>query len=213
MPPGANHRAGASGSTSHSLLAHAQRDDPAAWQRLVQLYAPLVASWCRRWGIPNQDIADLLQDVFTAVARNLGHFRKQQPHDTFRGWLVTIARNKVRDYYRRQGGQPAAFGGTEATLRIAQLHDPLANDPLASTDADDAGLEDDAAFGEVLRRSLETIRGEFEERTWQAFWSVVVEGRSAEETGARLNMRPGNVRVAKSRVLHRLRRELGDVYE
>jgi RNA polymerase sigma-70 factor (ECF subfamily) len=40
---------------------------------------------------------------------------------------------------------------------------------------------------------------------------MVVEGRSAADAGAEINMKPGAVRVAKSRVLMRLRRELGDV--
>ena len=70
--------------------------------------------------------------------------------------------------------------------------------------------EEGAAFGELLTRALKSIRGEFQERTWQAFWRTVVEGRSAAEAGAGLEMQPGAVRVAKSRVLWRLRRELGD---
>ena len=66
---------------------------------------------------------------------------------------------------------------------------------------------------ELLRKALESIRGEFHERTWQAFWGVVVEGRTAADVAADLDMKPGAVRVAKSRVLLRLRRELGDLPE
>ena len=62
----------------------------------------------------------------------------------------------------------------------------------------------------VLLRALESIRGEFHERTWQAFWGVVIDGRTASDVAADLAMKPGTVRVSKSRVLLRLRRELGD---
>jgi len=197
------------GSTSRSLLAHAQEADPAAWTRLVELYAALVAVWCRRWGVAEQDIADLLQDVFAAVAAHLHRFRKDQPHDTFRGWLATITKNKVRDYHRRRAGQPVAHGGTEATLRLAQVLDPQGE--LSDDDSADETMETDAAFGEVLARALASIRGEFHDKTWQAFWNVVVTGRTTAEVAAELHMRPGTVRVAKSRVLVRLRRELGDL--
>jgi RNA polymerase sigma-70 factor (ECF subfamily) len=193
-------------STSRSLLAHAQQDDASAWTRLVGLYAPLVAAWCRRWGVAEQDVLDLLQEVFAAVSKNLNHFRKEQPHDTFRGWLLTIARNKVRDHYRRRTSQPAAVGGTEASLRMAQVLDPQSEPAAADTD-------DQVAFSDVLRRALESIRGEFQEHTWQAFWGVAVEGRLAADVADELSMQPGAVRVAKSRVLLRLRRELGDVHE
>ena len=80
---------------------------PGGWERLVRLYAPLVASWCRRWGVAEQDMVDVLQDVFSAVAGHLDRFRKEQPSDTFRGWLLTIARNKVRDHFRRRAREPA----------------------------------------------------------------------------------------------------------
>jgi RNA polymerase sigma-70 factor (ECF subfamily) len=54
------------------------------------------------------------------------------------------------------------------------------------------------------------IRNEFEERSWQAFWRMAVGGRTANDVAAELSMSPGAVRVAKSRVLRRLREELGD---
>jgi RNA polymerase sigma-70 factor (ECF subfamily) len=197
-------RASAGGSTSRSLLAEAKLADPAAWQRLATLYAPLVAAWCRRWGVAEQDVVDVLQEVFSAVARHLETFRKDRAGDTFRGWLLTIARNKARDHFRRQAHEPAAAGGTEATMRLQQVVDPR---PLEEAPV----VPEPAIENSILRRALESIRGEFHERTWQAFWGVVVEGRAAADVAADLDMRPGTVRVSKSRVLVRLRRELGEI--
>ena len=208
----------AGGSTSRSLLADARLADPEAWERLARLYAPLVAYWCRRWGVAEQDVVDVLQDVFAAVANHLDRFRKERPGDTFRGWLLTITRNKTNDYLRRRGQEPAAAGGTEAALRFKQVIDPHSAAPAgdagvtdtAETDAAQTDAADVAIFDAVLRTALDAIRGEFHEQTWRAFWGVVVEGRATADVAADLDMRPGTVRVAKSRVLLRLRRELGD---
>ena len=71
--------------------------------------------------------------------------------------------------------------------------------------------EERVAEGALFRRGLEAIRRHFDPKTWQAFWRVTVDGLSAGEAAAELGMRPGTVRVAKSRVLQRLRRHLGDV--
>src|SRR5204863_2210138 len=90
----------AGGSTSRSLLAEAKLADPAAWERLAKLYAPLVAFWCRRWGVADQDIVDVLQEVFSAVASHLDRFRKERAADTFRGWLLTLARCTTRGHIR-----------------------------------------------------------------------------------------------------------------
>ena len=61
---------------------------------------------------------------------------------------------------------------------------------------------------QLLHSALEQIRAHVHPQTWQAFWKVVVEGKTPEEVGEELGMRPGTVRVAKSRVLSRLRSEL-----
>jgi RNA polymerase sigma-70 factor (ECF subfamily) len=198
----ANNGAHRGGSTSRSLLEDAKRDDQLAWERIVRLYAPLVASWCRRRGVAEQDLGDLMQDVFSAVAIHLNRFRKEQPGDTFRGWLATIVRNKICDYFRRRAGEPAATGGTEAALHMQEIPASCELDELQDSSHD--------PLDELLCQALESIRGEFHERTWQAFWRVVVDGRTALDAGAELGMKPGAVRVAKSRVLMRLRRELGD---
>jgi RNA polymerase sigma-70 factor (ECF subfamily) len=196
------------GSTSHDLLVNARRGAPAAWERLVRLYAPLVASWCRRWEVAEQDVGDVLQDVFSAVAGHLEQFRKERPADTFRGWLRTIARNKVLDHFRRRSAEPAADGGTEATRRMRQIPDTGSADEQPHL-ADDA-WSDSALMDNLLHQALETIRSEFHERTWKAFWGVVVDGRLTSDVAADLEMTSGAVRVAKSRILLRLRRELGD---
>lgn len=54
------------------------------------------------------------------------------------------------------------------------------------------------------------VRSEFEDRTWQAFWRVAVEGHATAEVAADLGITANAVRQAKSRVLRRLRQELGD---
>src|SRR5262245_9179854 len=90
-----------SGATSRTLLERVRAGEATAWQQLVNLYSPLVLRCCRRWDLQDQDVADVFQEVFQAVALHIGSFRKEKPGDTFRGWLRTITRNKVYDHFRR----------------------------------------------------------------------------------------------------------------
>jgi RNA polymerase sigma-70 factor (ECF subfamily) len=192
-----------SSATPRSLLDRVRADEAAAWDRLVDLYAPWVYRWCRRFGLRDQEAGDIFQDVFFAVATHIRSFRKEKEGDTFRGWLRTIAENKVRDHFRRIGREPVGAGGTEAQLRLSNL---------AAADAADAvDASDEHADRALFSHALDLIRGEFESRTWQAFWLTTVEGASAKDAGLELNMSPGAVRVAKSRVLRRLREELGEL--
>jgi RNA polymerase sigma-70 factor (ECF subfamily) len=199
-PAGDEGRSSSTG-TSRSLIARARDDDPAAWERVVALYAPLVLHWCREAGLRTDDAADVFQEVFQAVAAHLRSFHRERAGDTFRGWLRTITRNKVHDHFRRLRREPPGVGGSEARQLLSRL-------PEAGPA--DESISSSTAEGALLRRGLEAIRCEFEPRTWQAFWQTAVEGRSPKDVAADLGTTPGAVRVAKSRVLHRLRTELGD---
>jgi RNA polymerase sigma-70 factor (ECF subfamily) len=194
-----------SGSTSRTLLGRLRADDAAAWRRLVTLYAPLVHHWCLQMGLPPREAGDVLQEVFQSVAANISRFRRDQAGDTFRGWLRTITRHKVTDHFRKRMREPEAAGGTEAQLWMNQFPAP----DLAGSESVSLARPERA----LLQRALELIRGEFEERTWKAFWRMAVEDQSAADVAAELSMSPGAVRVAKCRVLQRLREELGETSE
>ncbi len=202
LDPGPGSDARSSTGTARSLLDRARAREPAAWDRMVALYAPLVMRWCRGWGLRDQDAADVFQEVFQAVALHLGTFRRARAGDTFRGWLRTITRNKVCDLHRRCDREPPGVGGSEARNFLAQVPQEPPAEEVSPADVPD---------GELLHRALALIRDEFEPRTWSAFWQTAVEGRATVDVAADLGMSPGAVRVAKSRVLHRLREDLGDL--
>jgi RNA polymerase sigma-70 factor (ECF subfamily) len=192
--------------TSLSLLERARAQEADAWTRLVDLYSPLVRFWCTRAGLRPDDASDVMQDVFRSLAGNLANFRRERTGDTFRGWLWTITRNKIRDHFRTQRSRPDATGGSEAQQWLQEVPDPLA---ALSEDA----TGDVPEWKQLFRRALELIRGEFEPRTWQAFWRATVEGHDTGTIAEELGMTGNAVRKAKSRVLHRLRSELGDLIE
>ena len=64
---------------------------------------------------------------------------------------------------------------------------------------------DDEYRNEVFLLAAERVRGEFRETTWQAFWQTCVLNESIIEVASRLKISAGNVYVARSRVLGRLR--------
>jgi RNA polymerase sigma-70 factor (ECF subfamily) len=191
--------------TSLTLLERLRANEPDAWQVMVQLYTPLVYHWCTRGGVRGADADDVLQEVFQAAATNFASFRRDRPGDSFRGWLRGITRNMVLLHFRRSGRQPRARGGSEA---FRKLQDIAADTPDPAADEDPA-VELDA----LRRRALELVRSEFEERTWQMFWLTVVEDRSPVDIASTLGVTAAAVRMAKSRVLHRLKEQFADLIQ
>jgi RNA polymerase sigma-70 factor (ECF subfamily) len=201
-PPGANDpRRG----TSLTLLQRLRAKEPDAWQTLVRLYTPLLYHWCGRAGLQGADAEDVQQEVFRAVAAHLDGFRRDRPGDSFRGWLRAVTRSMILLHFRKSGRRPHGSGGTDAFAQLQELADPTAAPP-DETDAE-AQTETDG----LLRRALELVRGEFEERTWQMFWRTFVDERSPVDVATELSATPAAVRKAKSRVLHRLKEEFADL--
>jgi RNA polymerase sigma-70 factor (ECF subfamily) len=161
-----------------------------------------VYSWCRKAGLAPPDAADVTQEVFRSVAMGLPTFRRNRPGDTFRGWLATIARNRINDFMRRAAHRPAAQGGSEFHQLVQNLPDPLAESSLDSV----TELQEERRG--VLHRTLELVQAEFEPRTWTAFWRTAVDGEPPEVVAAALGVSLNAVYKAKSRVLRRLREEL-----
>lgn len=197
----ASHSVNSHSITSASLLGRVKNDDPAAWSRLSKIYGPLVYQWARRCGLSAEDSADIVQETFGVLARKIGSFRRERAGDSFRGWLWTIARNRVRDLMRRSADRAMATGGTAAHMLLQEFADD-APEPV------DTPEERTATEQGLVARALTLIQAEFESSTWQAFWGMAVEKRSAADVGAALGITKHAVHQAKYRVLRRLREEM-----
>ncbi len=189
--------------TSATLLQQLRDNSEDGWRRLVEIYGPVVYRWCRHAKLGEEDSADIVQEVFRSVMLHFDRFRREQPSDSFRAWLVTITRNKVRDHFRRATTQPPLADGSAIQEQLAQTVDPHVDDSQIGELPDDRHL--------VLQGALTALKSEIEPRTWTIFWRTTVEGHSAADIAREFDMTPKAVRQAKYRVLQRLREELKDL--
>ncbi|HEX8722658.1 MAG TPA: sigma-70 family RNA polymerase sigma factor [Pyrinomonadaceae bacterium] len=80
-----------------ALVAAARAGDREAFERLYELYAPLVHGVLLA-RVPYGEVSDLVQDVFLSAFRKLGALRDAA---RFGPWVAIIARNRAADFYRR----------------------------------------------------------------------------------------------------------------
>jgi RNA polymerase sigma-70 factor (ECF subfamily) len=190
--------------TSLTLLQRLLDKEPEAWGTMVRLYTPLLYHWCARGGLRGADAEDVVQEVLRVAAGRLDKFRREREGDSFRAWLRGITRNMVLVHFRRASRQPQASGGTGVFSQLAEVADPAATN---SPEEEDPPSELEA----LRRRALELVRGQVAERTWRAFWLTAIEGHAPAEVAAGLGVSSTAVRMAKSRVLHRLKEQFGDL--
>lgn len=176
--------------------------DQRAWSEFLEIYTPLVYQLARRKGLQDADAADLVQEVFRAVAGAIDRWDPDPKRGSFRGWLSRIARNLMVNFLIKEEARPQASGDS----RVARL---LEEQPAP------AGPES-ALFDAEYRRRLfawaaEEVRPEFRTTTWAAFWMAGVEGKDPRTVAEALGISVGAVYHNKSRVMARLRQRIEEI--
>lgn len=199
--PSSNYESANPGSTDDGLVAGIRARDDHAWTRFVRDYSPLIYVWCRKCDLQPADASDVSQQVFQAVSRSISTFSQKSASGSFRGWLFVVTKNLIRNYLTRTLRGPRPQGGTSIQQRLLQEPDRIEEESLSGASS---------YAPSSMQSILDATRGGFDERTWQCFWLVAMEGRSAVEVAEQFGMKPAAVRQAKYRVTQRLRRDLKD---
>jgi RNA polymerase sigma factor (sigma-70 family) len=108
-----------------ALVQRCLRGDANAWRQLVDRYARLVHSIPARYGLPPDEVDDVGQEVFLALAQNL---HTVEDPDRLPAWLVTTARRVCwRHMQRRRHEQPLEeeSDGSEERPYRPELISPL----------------------------------------------------------------------------------------
>ena len=184
---------------THASLLFRIRDphDRMAWGEFVTLYAPLIHAYGRRHGLQDSDAADVTQEVLARVARAAGRFEYDPARGSFRGWLLTVARNEVRKLAARQSRQVSGTGDSDARQFLEQQPDTR----------DEEIWQRDYQWNLFLW-AADKVRVEFREATWQAFWRTAVLAEDIDQVAQDLQLTAGAVYVARSRVTTRIRQEI-----
>lgn len=187
--------------TRPSLLIRARNtNDQAAWTELANLYHPLLVAYARHHGLQDSDAADIAQEIMSLLTRHLREFEYDPARGSFRGWLFTVARNRLRNWVTRQPPDARGVGGST----VARL---LAEQPVA----EERDEFDQIYHWQRFLWAVERVRVDFRPQTFDAFRLSVVESRAPQQVADRLEMTVGAVYIAKSRVLARVREYLEQV--
>lgn len=179
-------------STSSTLLRRAASNEPAAWETLVNLCHPLVYRWVQESGWQHADVENVVQEVFTTLARKLQDFQNTK-YGSFRGWLKSIVRTRIVDYARKK----------EKDSRNQVEFD--VDSMSTSEDREDARL--------MYIRVLQLIRRDVNERDWLIFWRKEVEGASARQVSEELSLSVAAVYSVIARLRKHIRQFYGDFLE
>ena len=184
---------------SSVIRAVADTENEAAWQRLFDLYAGFVFSIARSKGLREEDADDVVQVVFSDLARNLPTFQYDRAKGKFRSYLTGLVHWRVMDKLKA--------GKRDADLKASFWEEAKA----AATE--DGGFSERewqaAAMEEALRRIKPDVRPEH----YAAFVASTVEGQDTETVMKLYGLTRDNLYQIRTRLTAKLREAVAKILE
>jgi RNA polymerase sigma factor (sigma-70 family) len=111
------------------LVVGAREGDVQAWDALVERYAPLIWSICRKYRLADADADDVAQSVWLHLVNHLGKIREPA---ALAGWLATTARREAGRLVRAARGPHAAVYALDAETMADERSDTAEQEVLAA---------------------------------------------------------------------------------
>lgn len=175
----------------HTGLAY-NRD----WDEFVRRYRPLIYNYARAYPLQPADAEDVTQKVLLKLVSKLRVFH-YDPSQSFRGWLKTVTRNVLIDFYAERQREPVS--GDDQILEM-----------LANVEAREGLIQQlEAEFDhELFDLAVRHVRPRVPAGQWEAFRLTALEGLPGAEAATQLGMLVATVYTAKSKVQQLLRDEV-----
>lgn len=183
------------------LLSVRDPENSHAWTDFVSRYRGSIVSLSKRlFGIQDAIADDIAQGVLLKLVKEMQRF-EYNPNKSFSGWLKTVTKNSVLDYFRKEN------------RRFDIAKGDLQNDELLRTVAARNSAEDLAAAlsrelqQDLVREAEQLVQNRVDGQTWKAYHARSKE-TPARDIAAELGMKVAAVHKAKSRVLQMIREEI-----
>lgn len=132
--------------TDAELIARVLQGDAASFEPLVRKYSPRIFGTARRYARREDEVADIVQEIWLKAFQKLGSFRAEAP---FEHWLMRLAVRTCYDFLRaHQRNRESSF--TDLTEPEDDWLERFAADPANAP-------EDSAAAKQLIDRALEQL--------------------------------------------------------
>lgn len=177
------------------MRAHLPQRDPTAMARLIDVHGPRAYEYLRGLTQDEHIAEDLTQDVFLRVHRALPGY---DPECDPGPWILAIARNRLRDYWR-SSREPARVDPKEE-VELERWHDPRQAPPES--------LAYEGELAVLVRAAIDALPA----RTRITVSLRVYEGLPFDKIAEVVNREEGAVRKRYSRALATLKGALREVW-
>jgi RNA polymerase sigma factor (sigma-70 family) len=166
--------------------------DKDAWEEFVALYGPSIFSFARRRLPQDEDAADVMQEVLSAVLKGT----YQRPKGRFQKWLLTILLNEIRDFHSARARRGQVLAESRQALRL---------------DEEAAGAEEEwekERRQHLFHAAADRVRERSNPAHWDIFVRTALDDLTGQAVAKEFGLSVSNVYVIKSRILKEIKEEI-----
>jgi RNA polymerase sigma factor (sigma-70 family) len=183
--------------------------DQASWKEFYDLYHGLIFSVARRSGLNEIEANEVVQDTLVSVAKKMPDFTYEPGKDSFKGWLLTVTRWRIRDQLSKRQAQLAQ----SPPSRSADDGLPETRTATIERVPDPSGPELSAIWEQewqtqLIQTALARIKRLVHPQHYQAYHLSVIVGRPSREVARAVGLKVPQVYLAKFRVGNLLKQEI-----
>ena len=198
--------------TKKTLLQRMQNCDEISWEEFYRIYWPLVLDIGRKLGMPQDNCADLMQEIMIDLFKGEPLLRYDPAKGKFRTYFGVLVRHKAAEMLRKS----ARFSSVSAS--VAGHSSSFSDELPASLNADDPDESNpfQSLFDEEYRKCLlaaamNELRNTVEPKTYAIFEMVVLQERPQKEVAHYLGISRATIDVYCSRCRKTLRKIVSDI--
>ena len=164
-----------------------------SWEEFFHTYWELIYNVARRAGLSEADAQDIVQETILKVHNSLDRFEYNRKRGTFKGWLRTVTRSRLNDFFKKQQRRPALNQPLEeAADELQNLEDP-------------EGPEIEKIWDEewnrnLIQAALSRTKKLSSPKQFQIFKCHYIDEWTVRETSRTLGVNAAQVYMAKQRV-------------
>jgi RNA polymerase sigma-70 factor (ECF subfamily) len=193
--------------TRRSLITRLKNwDDQESWKDFFDTYWKLIYGVAIKAGLSDAEAQEVVQETIIAVAKQMEGFKYDPQIGSFKGWLLHTTRWRISDQLRKRRGQARGIERdykTSRTATVERIPDP------AGSNLEEIWEKEwrDNLFAAAIAR----VRRRVDPRQYQIFDLYVIKQLPVKKVVALLDVKPGQVYLAKHRISELVKKEITDL--
>lgn len=188
--------------TRKSLILRASDpEDHSAFEEFALYYDPFISVILHKMDIKSSDFSDLKQELLVKLWKKLKLFDIDHDKSSFRGWLRTVIRNSVFEYFRKKGRDK----NVELTDSLERFCGSDENNELDA-------LIDEEWKKHVIQIAMDHVSKLFTGHAIEVF-QLTMEGVAVQDIAEKFSIRESSVYNLRSRVKEKFQQELKNIRE